>query len=620
MAESTGEEESQATPPAADFWSRLKHHRVAQWLLAYAAAAYTLLHVAEMVGSALGWPHMVARVITLALILGAPVAALLAWYHGDKTRHRISGAELAILTVLLAIAGGLLWAFSRGGHEGASPTATAAAQHASIPADEKSVAVLPFTDLSPGKDQEYFADGISEEILNSLAGIKDLKVSGRTSSFSFKGKNEDMKVIGEKLGVAHLLEGSVRKSGDQLRITAQLVKTSDGFHLWSQTYDRPLADIFKVQEEIAASVARALEVTLGVGALAGSQGMTRNVEAYDAYLAGRALQDTMTPESIRKSGESFQRATRVDPDFAVAWYALANSYAMGTQFERVSDEERRRLNGQASVAIDQVSRVLPKGPHRSAYAAGNAVDAGDWGAAERELRKVKDAREGMGLTRELDAINPVQAVYLLATDRPLQAISLLERQRATDPLSSTTSLFLGEAYANSGNLAAAIAEQDRGMQLENVQSVTRPSALITALATGDRQLIDKRLALTVGDTSFGIDLNAELKPYLDRPDEALRVLRRLAASNPNPILIGGMALWAAYFGDTKLSLELLRDPTQSVSRANQALTFWRPIMHNVRQQPGFKDLLRETGLVDYWREFGWGEHCRPVGKDDFECT
>ncbi len=189
-----------------------------------------------------------------------------------------------------------------------------------------------------------------------------------------------------------------------------------------------------------------------------------------------------------------------------------------------------------------------------------------------------------------------------------------------DPLSGTTALFLGEAYGNSGNLAAAIAEQDRGMQLENQVSVARPSALVTALATGDRKLIDQRLALASGDASFGIDLNGEIGPYLDRPEEGLRVLRRLAAQKPNPIIIGGMALWAAYFGDTKLSLELLRDPSQSASRANQAMPIWRPIMHNVRQQPGFKDLLREAGLVDYWREFGWGEHCKPVGKDDFECT
>jgi TolB-like protein/tetratricopeptide (TPR) repeat protein len=618
MAESTGEEESEATPPAADFWSRLKHHRVAQWLLAYAAAAYTLLHVAEMVGDALGWPHIVARVLTLALILGAPVAALLAWYHGDKTRHRISGAELAILTVLLAIAGGLLWAFSRGGHEAAAPTA--AAQHASIPADAKSIAVLPFSDLSPGKDQEYFADGISEEILNTLAGVKDLKVSGRTSSFSFKGKNEDMKVIGEKLGVAHLLEGSVRKAGDQLRITAQLVKTSDGFHLWSQTYDRPLADVFKVQEEIAASVARALEVTLGVGALANSPGMTRDVEAYDAYLAGRALQVTLTPETLHKSVDSFQHATRIDPDFAVAWYALANSYALVPQFERVSDEERKHLFAQASDAISQVTRIWPKGPYQSAYEAGKAVDAGDWATTDRALQRVSAATKGVGLPRELEAINPVRSIFLMAIDRPRQAVTLLEEQRATDPLSSTTSLFLGEAYANSGNLAAAIAEQDRGMQMDVQESVVKPSALVTALATSDRKLIDKRLALASGDPGFGIDLNGELGPYIDRPEEALRILRRLAAGKPNPILIGGMALWAAYFGDTKLSLELLRDPTQSVSRANQALTYWRPVMHEVRRQPGFRDLLREVGLVDYWREFGWGEHCKPVGKDNFECT
>ena len=134
-------------------------------------------------------------------------------------------------------------------------------------------------------------------------------------------------------------------------------------------------------------------------------------------------------------------------------------------------------------------------------------------------------------------------------------------------------------------------------------------------------MIDKRLAaLGSGDVSFGIDINGELGPYLDRPDEGLRVLRRLAADKPNPILIGGLALWAAYFGDTELSLKLLRDPSQAATRRSQALTFWRPIMHKVRQQPGFKDLLRELGMVDYWREFGWGDHCKPVGKDDFECT
>ena len=318
--------------------------------------------------------------------------------------------------------------------------------------------------------------------------------------------------------------------------------------------------------------------------------------------------------------EAFEHATRVDPDFAVAWYALANSYGLVTQVTRVSDAERQHLNSQASGAIDQVTRIMPLGVHRYAFEAGSSVDAGEWANAERQLRKVQEATGEHSLTREQESINPVQAVFLLATDRSQRAVSVLEKQRAIDPLSNTTSLFLGEAYANSGNLAAAITEQDRGMQLENQQSVTKPSALMTALATGDRKLIDKRLALTVGDKSFGIDLNAELQPFLDRPDEALRTLRRLATEKPNPILIGGMALWAAYFGDTKLSLELLHDPSQVALRSNQALTVWRPVMHNVRRDPGFKDLLREMGLVDYWREFGWGEHCKPVGKDDFECT
>ncbi|MEJ2761325.1 MAG: winged helix-turn-helix domain-containing protein, partial [Gammaproteobacteria bacterium] len=190
-----------------------------------------------------------------------------------------------------------------------------------------SIAVLPFVDLSPNRDQGYFADGVAEEVLNKLSRIRDLFVIGRQSSFSFKGKNEDSRVIGEKLGVSYLLEGSVRKEGKRVRITAQLVKAKNGRNLWSRSYDRDLKGIFAIQDDIAKSVADALQITLGVGELGRTPGMTRNTAAYDAYLSGGSMFHRLGRENISRGIEQLEKATALDPNFARAWGVLAVFYA-----------------------------------------------------------------------------------------------------------------------------------------------------------------------------------------------------------------------------------------------------------------------------------------------------
>ena len=184
---------------------------------------------------------------------------VLAWYHGDRGQRRVTRTELAILTLLFLLGGGIFWRYQH-----ASETASVAAPPTSIApaavvANDKSIAVLPFVNMSSDKEQEYFSDGLSEELLNLLAQVPQLRVIARTSSFSFKGKEADIAEIANKLNVAHVLEGSVRKSGDTLRITAQLIRASDSSHLWSQTYDRPMTDVFKVQDEIAGAVVRATQ-------------------------------------------------------------------------------------------------------------------------------------------------------------------------------------------------------------------------------------------------------------------------------------------------------------------------------------------------------------------------
>jgi adenylate cyclase len=224
-------------PPPDSFWARIKRHKVVEWTLAYVAFGYALLHGVQMLREAFEWPLLVSRLTDVGLVLGAPVAVTLAWYHGHRARHRVSGQELSILIALLVVAGSVPWWVSRHSHEGAtapaavanttvSPASTAAAFNP----PPHSIAVLPFTDLSEKHDQEYFADGLADELLNLLAKIPGLRVIGRTSSFQFRGKAEDLRAVGQALNAAYVLEGSVRRAADRVRVTAQLISTVDGAH------------------------------------------------------------------------------------------------------------------------------------------------------------------------------------------------------------------------------------------------------------------------------------------------------------------------------------------------------------------------------------------------------
>jgi TolB-like protein len=318
--------------PVPGLWKRIQQHKVVHWTLAYAAAAYTLLHVVEMISGALEWPHSIVRIAALLLLLVVPVATTLAWFHGHRAQQKISAGELAILTVLLLIAGTVLWMAGRAGrervaaHQAAPLAATdAIAPPAAVAAPERSIAVLPFVDMSEKQDQEYFSDGLSEELIDHLTRAAGLKVIARTSSFKFKGRSEDVRTIAAMLGVAHVLEGSVRKSGKTLRVTAQLIKASDGIHVWSQTYDRTLDDVFKVQSEIAGKVAQALKVSLSADA-AHAESATASTDAYNLVLKGRFFYARGTTGDVRKAIELYQQAIRLDSTYAQAWADLGRAY------------------------------------------------------------------------------------------------------------------------------------------------------------------------------------------------------------------------------------------------------------------------------------------------------
>jgi TolB-like protein len=289
------------------------------------AFAYAALHGVQMLRETFDWPVLVQRLTVFALVLGAPIALTLAWYHGHRARHRVSGQELSILIALLVMAGSVLWWVSRHNHEGATAAAHTPTNHATPAATfsppPHAIAVLPFVNMSGDKEQEYFSDGLTEELLNSLSRIDELQVAARTSSFSFQGEHPDLATVAHKLNVASVLEGSVRRAGHTIRITAQLSNAVTGFHIWSQTYDRDLSDVLRLQTEIATAVAGALKVKLlGDVAAKIEVGGTRNPAAFDAYLRGsKAFSSSHDVSSLQSAITEYTEATRLDPTYALAF-------------------------------------------------------------------------------------------------------------------------------------------------------------------------------------------------------------------------------------------------------------------------------------------------------------
>ncbi len=322
--------------------------------------------------------------------------------------------------------------------------------------------MLPFKNFSADPNQDYFADGITEEILNSLASIPDpnLKVTARTSSFAYKGKDLDPREIGKTLGVANILEGSVRKDGDQLRITAQLIDAKTGYHRWSKQYDKPLSGIFSIQEEIARSVAEALQVSLGVGALGRDPFMTRSVEAYDAYLAGNRACLQNSPDGMHLCVDRLEQAVHLDPGFAIAWQHLHDTYntpAAAIFLQELADSLRQQ---KAEAALNEVRRLAPDSYIYHQILWQRAFDKGNWSEARQEYARATSKAGAMGIRLGADANLP----FTMGKFR--DAIAVLELQRARDPLNVNVASTLAEAYANSGDLPKAFAEYDRGLPLE----------------------------------------------------------------------------------------------------------------------------------------------------------
>jgi adenylate cyclase len=354
-----------------------------------------------------------------------------------KNRRLLIGAALAALAAAV-----IVWVRLGPPSPISAPLpANSAAAPLTIP--EKSIAVLPFVDMSEKKDQEYFSDGLSEELLDMLAQVPDLRVAARTSSFFFKGKAEDVSAIGQKLRVAHVLEGSVRKAGGTIRVTAQLIRADNGYHIWSKTYDRDVKDIFKVQDEISGAVVDALKVQLRASRPQANRHQSDNTEAYSQYLLGNELRLRDTAESNEQARAAYQKAIALDPNYGAAYAGLAD--AEWRLADMLTNDPANYAR--ASAAADKAIALAPDAPD-GYWARGQLrfVYYYDWSGARADFDKALALDPAFGPASIADA-------ELLATlGKMPEAIEALRRIIARDPLSSTAWKRLSRLLMDSGRL------------------------------------------------------------------------------------------------------------------------------------------------------------------------
>jgi TolB-like protein len=479
-----------------------------------------------------------------------------------------------------------------------------------------SIAVLPFVNRSSDPEQEYFSDGLSEELLNQLAQVPDLRVIGRTSSFAFKGKNEDLRHIGEVLGVNHLLEGSVRKAGNRVLITARLIRQSDGSQLWSETYERSLNDIFAIQEEIARTVAGQLRLKLG--AQNSNAAGTTNVAAFDEFLEGRALLNSYLPDSLAESSRHLERAVALDPTYIPARLWLIDAY--DRQALQMDPGIRARWIGKQEEVISQLVKLAPDSAEASLALAYRDSRTRHLSEMERHLRAALPLSGSLGMLARQNYYG-----FLFGTTQFDIARSEIEKVRQEDPLNVFLRTNLLLFYENAGEFERADIETRQLLQIPGGKS----SAMLgTAVTRAQGQRDDAKVRQTVADLLLAYasttSIEALMQPLLGDKEKARQKLRQIASeSRPDEGIYfpGSIAQWAAYLGDRELALGALTRLVEPPYGFNRIAFLWfRPVFRDLRGEPEFKAQLRKLGLVDYWRSTGnWGQFCKPVGNDDFEC-
>ncbi|MGC2627487.1 MAG: hypothetical protein WA269_11665 [Candidatus Udaeobacter sp.] len=574
------------------FFGELKRRNVYKVGVAYAVVAWLLMQVASQIFPFFEIPNWIVRLVVVLLVIGFPIALIIAWAF-EMTSEGIKSTEAAdvagqrsrgvawiyIVLIGAALSVGLFFVGRyTAGHSAPRPTGVAAA----VPG--KSIAVLPLINESGDPKDEYFSDGLSEELIAALAQISGLKVIGRSSSFRFKDRKEEPKAIGEKLGVSTLLDGTVRKQGDRVRIVAALVNATDGIQLWTKTFDLELKDIFAVQQEIAKAVAESLRVTL-LGLKEKSAPMaTNSVKAHNAYLQGHFYSVRRNAEDYRKAIDYFDQAIQFDPDYALAYAERSEVWTV------VGD-----LTGQRSTAFPKArsdaEKAIALAPSLAeAHAALGWVRAfAEWKFAEglSELQRAKE------LSPTNPTANDLLARVIVYTGRMKEAERQARQAVELDPLSAGTQFTLGRVLFYAGKLDEADAAGRKMAELQPSASSSHRWQVLVAVQRGDGETALREAQLEPDDRirSFELALAQYIRGDHAAADAALADL----IANSRDSLAYQIAQVYAVRGEKDKAFEWLQIAFDNHDGGMPSLLV-DPVLRGLRDDARYKNLVVKVGL------------------------
>jgi TolB-like protein len=615
-------------------FAELKRRKVIRVAVVYAATAFAVLQAADIMLPQMNVPEWAMGLLVAFVVFGFPIALVLAWAlevtpEGIRVTEavpEVQAAAPALLGKRTVLASALLVAVGLGLGAGwflkpagpglqettiapvADAPASAAATGVAKPADN-TIAVLPFLNMSPDPANAFFADGISEELLNILVGVEGLKVASRTSSFSFKGKDTPIPEIARQLGVRHILEGSVRRQDNRVRITAQLIETDSDTHLWSETFERDLVDIFRVQEEIARAITTALEDVLGVRKVSVAT-PTADLEAYERFLRGRTrfYQRVGLDEAVA----DLEFAVERDPDFAEAWAFLGAASAVLASGGYPTERDRELLVARALPAAE---RALALDPDLSIALAvkgnfhQNQYDAAQIAEGIRLLERAAGRVAADTTARLWLGLSWLQLGFV---ERAFPQLASAQDQ---DPLVAINNGYLGLAYAMQGRWQEGGRLARRAIELSGLSFWTNFIAIGLANAgdaAGAHALLTDAQRIRGADVALGDEFLADLLAALEDPG---RRAEFLAANEVEAQPDGSQA--DSFVLPVNLAL-MFRDAERVFSAADPlsrlivSYSAWLPSLGWLREDPRFYAHMQERGAVGFWETQGFPRGCRPV--------
>jgi TolB-like protein/Tfp pilus assembly protein PilF len=603
------------------FLSELKRRRVGKIAIAYGAVALGVTEACSNVFPALKLPDWTMTFVVVFLLVGFPIAMTLAWVFdvGPQGIQRTEqlGEEPSSVRIQLRIAYALLVSIAMAGLGYVLYERGVGRAHAG--AKRSSIAVLPFTNLSGDPSKDYFSDGMSEELLNLLARVPGLQVASRTSAFAYRNRNVDIREVGDELGVETVLEGSVRQAGDQVRITAQLIDTETGFHLWSETYERRLSDIFKVQDEIAGAIVDKLRLELAPKeqALAQhQQAPTQNVEAYELYLQGRAIWKKRGEQNLRDALDLYQKAVAHDPAFARAHAAIAAAYVVLPGYTEADDQEEFFKLAETSAL--QALVLDPSIGEAHAVLAQIKADRGE----------LLDAEYGFynAISLEPNEATPHHwySILLARVGRLQAALEQARKAQNLDPSSAVIASNLANVYLQLGRYD----EAQRYTQMAHVLGLDpNKSGGIEAEIAMQRGEWEQAKRLLLAQEQLPPELRPFMGPYVDAlRDPAKRTAAIAEMRKLDPKIAKQTDLIAPYLelGAVDEAYDAIFDALdrndRSWSDEWDLSHVWSEDGRKFRTDPRFARLAQRLGIVDYWKQYGFPDSCKAGQNSVVVCS